>query len=384
MPRMSYTKRADGRLQTRIYCGVVDGKPRYKYVYARSLKELEQKTNELKAMQHKGIDLSCEKDTFGEWLQLWLKSKCTEVCDKWYRCLKSSSEKLKPFNNEKITKLKPYMLKELLANMAEEGYSAKSLKTVKDIAAGVLQLAVEERVIDYNIFSNVKVPKAHQQTTANIHSDLPKQERRALTDEEQRWIIDTPHRAQTAAMIMMFAGLRRGELIPLLWTDIDLNAGTISVTKSVERVGGTLCVKNGGKTKSASRTVYIPQILIDYLRKQEHTALFVCTNTANHMHSETSWTRMWDSYLKTLNQKYGMADQAADSNKKYSIPRFTPHWLRHTFITMMYLSGVDVLTAKEQAGHSDIQTTLAIYTHLNEQHKNKNIKKLNEYIKNIG
>ena len=46
----------------------------------------------------------------------------------------------------------------------------------------------------------------------------------------------------------------------------------------------------------------------------------------------------------------------------------------------MYESGVDVLTAKDQLGHSDIRTTLAIYTHLDKQHKRKNISKLDEYL----
>ena len=46
----------------------------------------------------------------------------------------------------------------------------------------------------------------------------------------------------------------------------------------------------------------------------------------------------------------------------------------------MYLAGVDILTAKEQAGHQDIKTTMAIYTHLDEQFKQKNINKLDDYL----
>lgn len=70
-----------------------------------------------------------------------------------------------------------------------------------------------------------------------------------------------PHRAQTAAMIMLYAGLRRGELIPLLWSDIDLKAGTISVNKSVEFINGAPNLKSGGKTDAATRTVFMPKLL---------------------------------------------------------------------------------------------------------------------------
>lgn len=73
------------------------------------------------------------------------------------------------------------------------------------------------------------------------------------------------------------------------------------------------------------------------------------------MHSDKSWYRMWESYIKCLSEKYGTHKPGTDHKV---IPPITAHWLRHTFITLMYLAGVDIVTAKEQAGHKDIQTTL--------------------------
>lgn len=64
------------------------------------------------------------------------------------------------------------------------------------------------------------------------------------------------------------------------------------------------------------------------------------------------------------------------------IPAITAHWLRHTYITMLYLAGVDVMTAKEQAGHADIKTTMQIYTHLDSEYKSVQICKLDEYLDN--
>lgn len=383
MPKISYTKRADGRLQTKMYIGTEYGKPIYKYIYARTYKELESKYNEVKARQNKGLDITSDKDTFGYWSQIWLRSKKAEVSDKWYNVLKTDINKLDKLFGEPVTKMRQYMLKDILNELADKDYSQKTLKTVKDIASGVMQMAADERVVDYNVFASIKIPKTQKQSTVSVNSELAYFDRRALSNAEQQWVLNTPHRAQTAAMIMMYAGLRRGELIPLLWSDIDLDIGTISVNKSVERVNNKLAVKSGGKTKSASRTVYIPKILADYLRTQEHNSLFVCTNTRGKMLSESAWARMWESYLITLDKQYGVPKDKY-TIKTLSIPRITPHWLRHTFISLMYLAGVDVLTAKEQAGHSDISTTLAIYTHLDEQYKHKNISKMDEYISKIG
>jgi integrase len=48
---------------------------------------------------------------------------------------------------------------------------------------------------------------------------------------------------------------------------------------------------------------------------------------------------------------------------------------------LLYFAGVDILTAKEQLGHSDVKMTLGIYTHLDEQHKRKSMSKLDEFLK---
>ena len=80
------------------------------------------------------------------------------------------------------------------------------------------------------------------------------------------------------------------------------------------------------------------------------------------MHSRDSWKRMWESYLETL----GIT--------------FTAHQLRHTYASMLYAAGVDVKTASELLGHSDIEITMKIYTHLTEQEKKLSIKKYSIFL----
>ena len=209
-----------------------------------------------------------------------------------------------------------------------------------------------------------------------------------MTAEEQKWIVETPHRAQTAAMIMMYAGLRRGELIPLTWDDIDLSKKTISVNKTVEIINNKSIEKDTAKTKLSIRTVDIPNVLVEYLKSVKKSSKYVCPSADNKMMSESSYKRMWDSYIKELNLKYGDFSHLDKQPKsKFQpggvpivIPKITAHWLRHTFATMLYFAGVDILTAKEQLGHSDIKTTLEIYTHLDNQFKRKSMNKLDEYL----
>ena len=388
MPRMKNKARPDGRVQAKVYIG--NGK--YKYVYAANNRELEKKVQELKIKLGKGLDLTADRDTFGSWKNRFLRLKKAKVAHSWYLSLENSADKLSSFDNIPVSKLRKIDLEDLLSELANtvsestgRKYTKKTLKSVKDVASGVMEMALENRVIEYNPFSKVQPPAGRRPD-----------KRRALTPEEQQWIVDTPHRAQTAAMIMMYAGLRRGELIPLTWSDIDLESGTISVNKSVEMVNGISEEKNNGKTENAMRTIYIPNVLVEYLRKQPKTNLLVCPSAKGNMMSASAWERMWESYLCDLNIKYGDWKNCIETKgrrpSKYSskqqrpmlIPHFTAHWLRHTFVTMMYLSGVDVETARQQAGHSDIQTTIKIYTHLDSQFKKKRIGRLDEYLNSNG
>jgi len=255
--------------------------------------------------------------------------------------------------------------------------SKRLLEITKSTLVQIFSLAIENRVLDYNPASRLKIPK-----------NAPAEKRRTLTNIEQQWVLNTDHRAKRAAMIMLYAGLRRGELIPLTWNDINLKEKAISVSNSVERISNTFLVKDGAKTKAGIRTIDIPAVLADFLASEKREGIFVCEKSGGGMHTESSWKRMWDSYLTDLNLRHG--DFSPFQNKpksKYDpggvpfvIEKITPHMLRHTFATLLYFAGVDILTAKEQLGHSDIKMTLGIYTHLDKHHKRKSMSKLDDFL----
>jgi integrase len=103
---------------------------------------------------------------------------------------------------------------------------------------------------------------------------------------------------------------------------------------------------------------------------------------------------MWDSYLVGMNLQFGdfgtlRKKSGGEYKSKFDpegvpfvIPRFTAHYLRHTFATSLYHAGVDVLTARDQLGHANIQTTLSIYTHLDNTFKRRSMDKLNVFYEN--
>lgn len=384
MPRIKYKKRPDGRYRTKVYIGMEDGKPKYKYLYAATVTELERKAEEIKYSLHKGGNILSGDLPFRIWADRFLRLKEGKVAHVYFAGIRARvsfwSDAIGDMPISKITRSDLQVHLDELARRNPTLGKPSSKKTLTDYrrtAAGVFDLAISDRALDYNPADKLEISPHAEQS-----------HRRALSAEEQRWILDTPHRAQTAALIMMLAGLRRGEVIPLQVRDIDLDAGTLSVCRSVAMENGRAVVKSGGKSKNAERTITMPRALTEHLRpllSNRSPFDLVCTDTRGRMMSDTAWKRMWESYLLDLNVKYGKFTKQPSSKfdpggVPFVIPRLTPHMLRHTAATNMILAGMDAVSVQAQMGHANIQTTLNIYTHVTAEHRQTQVEKLDAFL----
>lgn len=374
MPKKSNTRRADGRIAVQVYLGREDGKRIYKTVYGKTQKEAEQKATELKQQLHKGIDLSNSDRSFSYWADMFLMSKKQQLTHAHYTQIKSRLQYfVDRFGYKNIENIKLCDGEQAVAELAkcnpitQKASSKKTLIGYTSVLKRCFDYAIANRVIDYNPMQYLSIPNGMQKKT-----------REALTAEQQQWIINTEHRAQLPAMIMLFAGLRRGEVSALLWSDVDLQNKTITVNKSYDfrenKVKST-------KTVSGIRVIPIPDVLVDFLKSVEKISDYVCPCTNGAVMRESAWQRLWNSYMQTLNQQYGdFIDMPTAQNIPIVIPTFTPHCLRHTYCTMLYESGIDAVTAKNLMGHKDISTTLGIYTHLSREKAQTDIEKLNSFL----
>lgn len=378
MPKKSNTRRADGRIAVQVYIGTVDGKRKYKTVYGKTQKEAEQKADTLRFKLNKGIDITRDKDSFTLWANHWLSIKEVEVSADQYNLLKARVNVFVDFIcGEKINEIQSIELQQILNSIAKQNPttgkpSAKNtMRSYLQIINAIFENAIDNRIIDFNPARNLKIP-----------NDAPQKQRRSLTQEERQRVIEFKHRAQPAAMLMMFSGLRRGEATALRWSDVDLENHRIIVSRSYNFKQREFKTPKNGK----SRIVSIPKILVDYLSSLERNSIYVLTSASGNLMSDTAWKRLFDSYIFDLNLEYGNFSTPHTKFEPHEIPivihPFTPHDLRHTFCTMMYESGIDVLVAKEQMGHSDVKTTLSIYTHLDSLHKERDLQKMDDFLQN--
>lgn len=385
-----YSKRPDGRYQTRIAAGKDEnGKTLYKYLSAHSCRELDQKVAQIRNDVASGRNVISGDTPFSVWAERFLNSRDENGRNHVYMLTLKSRVLFwaSCFGDTPISSIVASDIQRQLDTLARKNPTTgkpsarKTLIGYADAAAGVFALAKKDRAIAYDPTEYVSISK-----------EAPEKRRRALNKEEQQWILTTPHRAQTAAMIMMLAGLRRGELLALRWSDVDLKKNIIHVRQSVEMVDGQPKVKSGGKTANAVRDIPIPPQLAKHLSalpEKNNPFSLVCQSVSGKAMSDMAFRRMWESYQKELNFQHGVFTNRPKSKFDPSgvpmvIEPITAHMLRHTYATNLYLSGVDVYVAKELLGHADIKTTLGIYTHLSEEFKDRSVQKYLEYLQSIG
>lgn len=178
---------------------------------------------------------------------------------------------------------------------------------------------------------------------------------RVLTKEEITLIETVPHRVQAAAMFMLKAGLRRGEVLALKTEDI--HNDRIYVLNAVKFINNRPVV---GKTKNESSERSVP--LFASLKPFSETKTeYIFPDADGELCSEMAFKRAWESYLHTLSVSAG---------HKIS---FRPHDLRHTFVTTCRDKGIDPKTVMTWCGHSSERMIMQIYDHLSDSREQKMI-----------
>ena len=349
-----------------------DGSYIRKSVYGKTIKELEQKIVEITQQLNHGIQVWESTMTFRELANIWFEQYNLEAGENWKYGQRNMIKKylIPSLGEMRIKDLRQLHLQTIITTLSKQGLSTSYMKKLKQIATQIMQVAVGSDLVIRNPFSDVKVPKKDPFV------------RRALTEKEVALITDNwrGHNLGPMAMIMLYAGLRRGEVIALEWSDIDFEKKVIHVTKAATVVKNVTRIKKP-KSDAGIRDVPIPKVLRNMLMEIRKPSGYVCTNTSGEMLTESSYMSQWNSFQSYLNVCAG----GRRGTGKY-VPRITvienitAHMLRHTYASMLFDANVDVKSAQKFLGHADIEVTLEIYTYLSEMKEEKSIEALDNHL----
>lgn len=232
---------------------------------------------------------------------------------------------------------------------------------------------------------------------------------RAITDEERHLIETTPHRLQLGAMIMLYAGLRRGELLALQYNHVQDHQ--LVVHQAVTFAGAEPALK-GTKNDSSMRRVPVLAPLVPYFYDEQGEQIrrlgYIVSCVDGSMCTEAGWKRAWESYISALETalngtekrwyhrtrewKQAHPDEwAAYEQLKRTKPKqaeeyrligwrpvtIRPHDLRHSFCEWSLSNGVDLKTVIAWMGHTDERMVMRIYDHLTDKREAAAVSLLN-------
>ena len=318
-------KRKDGRWEGRYTVGhdPETGKAIIKNVLGKTQAEVKEKLK--KAIEENvGIDYGRAKNyTVGSWLEVWMENYAKIKLRP--STFKTSQGFLKnhikpqlgkiPLNDLTTLHLQQFYKKLLAEGRVErieaqkqpKGLSAKTVRNIHQIISSALKLAIEQRLIARNPADGCALPKAERKEMQTLPIEQPTSFLREAKDSG----------VFALYYIDLTTGLRRGELLGLKWSDIDLEKGDLRVQRQIGRIDGKI-IEMPLKTKNAYRTLPLSADAISVLKMQKCKV----GNSEWVFPSPTGGPMSPDSVLHMLHRVL----------KRAGLPKVRFHDLRHPYV----------------------------------------------------
>ena len=343
-------QRADGLWEKAI---TINGK--VKHFYSKAPTEKQAEKDILNQIVEYDAKLHREKHNFKELAEQMLEIREKTVSTSTLECYGYALKHLERFYDIDMEDITPSMLQSLLNEMALKKYSQSAIAKTKIVFGLVLDFAILRGLNINNFIRSIKVPR------------MP---RTKITAPEDAVITRIKNSANIDfgdfALMLLYTGMRRGELVALQRKDIDLKSNIIHIWRSVEYLVNQPNLKDIPKTLNSIRDIPIPNDLkpiVAKLCKGIKPDEFIFGKEKPL--TATMVNKRWKKYAKSI-----------------GYPDLNMHQLRHAYAKILYRAGVDVKTAQGLLGHADIKTTMNIYTDFSEDMVSKSMDKLNAFMAN--
>jgi integrase len=246
--------------------------------------------------------------------------------------------------NVKLHKMDAVQLRALYAQQLAAGVGIVTIQKVHGLLHRAFADAVIEGSLTHNVAGRVTAPKAQRKT------------RPYLTNEQIEKLLAgcNGQRLEALFMLAVFTGMREGELLALQWDDIDFSVGSLSIKRAWRKGADKRFELGPTKTPASARRIALPEIALERLSEHRrrmirggHGSTFVfCTASGTPIHRSNLLRRELYPLLSHL-----------------GLPRITFHDLRHSAASALLALGTHPKIVQERLGHTDIRTTMNLYSH---------------------
>ncbi len=340
----SVFQRADGRWVASVNAGYsASGKRRRQTVYGATKREAMEKLREIST---RGIPDDASRTSVREYMTLWLsriqRSRGATTHLRYEQIVRLHV--VPHIGHLRLSKLSPAHVEQMIQDLARDDVSESNQEKACRTLGTACREAVRLRLIPTNPVRDIRKPR------------VAKKQLQVWTQAEASQFLDAAKGDRLSALyvLALASGLRQGELFALQWADIDFEAGTVAVTKSLEEIKGRLTIKPP-KTPQARRTVSLPRFAVDALHDHRKQMLaeghaggpVFCDGAGGYLRKSNVHRR---SFVPVLHRA--------------EVPVIRFHDLRHTCATLLLLRGVNAKVVSERLGHASITITLHTYAHV--------------------
>lgn len=359
-------------------------------VYATTLVELREKEQRIQRDIQDGISSTSANMTLNQLFNLYMstKSNIRETTRVLYLTYWSANIKPSILSDMKISQIKQLHVKKWIIELKDKGAKTSSIKAYKTLLTSVFQFAVDNDYIRRNPCRNCDQDKAEPSTK----TALTKRQQEKLLDFLEN---DDLHKVYYPLILFILnTGLRAGEVCGLTKDDIDMKKGVVHVRKQLgyRNIGDgyqyywqplkTAAGHRDIPLTPAAKKALIMEKELDFAlgrraKEQEvagRSGIVFINNRGMALNSYSI-----DGTIKRIISVYNQREskEAETENREPELlPHISVHILRHTFCTRSVESGINIKTVQYLMGHSEIATTLNIYTHVNAEQVKSEMKKL--------
>jgi integrase len=326
-----------------------------KHFYGETRTEALKQLQTFQHHQEQGTPVGNDKLTVGKYLQDWLDG-CkppTLEFSTWNGYEQFVRLHLTPaIGSVRLSQLSPQQLQKLYASKLADGKSSTTVRHLHACLHKALEEALRFGVVQRNVASLVKAPP------------FRKHPMRVYTPEQARVFLEAAkgHRLEAIFVVALNTGMREGELLGLKWRDVELEAGFVQVQTTLKLADHGKREIGKTKTSGSKRKVLLTPTAAAALSSHRVRQL------SERLHAGSAWN---DSDLVFTNTIGNALDPTNFYRYDYKpilrragLPLIRFHDLRHSAATLLLLSGIHPKVVSEMLGHSSINITLNLYSHV--------------------
>lgn len=348
---------------------------------ALTLQELREKERAIQRDISDGINIAKQQTTLNDFYKLW-KSQKRGLKPNTFANYIYMYEKFiaNTIGNIRIAELKQSDIIGLYINLYDKGIQVNTIDSLQTVLHQVIDKALHNDAVRRNVSDGAlkELKQAH-----------PREKKKALTIEEQKRFQSVIRETEWFPIftIMIYTGMRVGEITGLTWDDIDEAERIIHVRRTLvyykDQTTGRMERRiNNGKTPAAFRDLPMNDAIRDALQYQkEHGTK--CHTIVDGIDGFIFATRFGDAHGQhTLNKALKRIVKNANDEKDapIALPYITCHTLRRTYATNLVRAGLNIAVVMYLMGHSDTETTITIYTDVQKDMATAGDEKLQEWL----